>query len=142
MGKIFTITGVSGAGKSTLARGFTLAIPGAKLIISITTRTPRVGDLHGEYSHVSVDEFRELEHEGKFLWTAQYGCTHYGTLVGAVDDVVASSTAVGVMILSPPGVRDLRHHLESGGDIGVHTPVFVTAPPRDEFINGMPIGLL
>ena len=135
MGSILTFTGVSGVGKTTLARGFLAVDSRASLFESTTTRSQRLSDLPGEYRYLAADEFAELETQGGFLWTAKYGDTRYGALRISLDRIIDAPHKIGVMILTPSGVDDLRRHLESIGKLALHVPVFVTEPSREELLQ-------
>ena len=73
-GKLFILSGPSGAGKGTICKRL-LEETELELSISMTTRAPREGEIHGQhYYFVDEDEFvRRIEADG-FLEHAQvYG---------------------------------------------------------------------
>jgi guanylate kinase len=79
-GKLLVISGPSGAGKSTVVAK---AIEGRTDICfstSVTTRSPRPGEVHGrEYFFVNFERFREMVENDELLEHAEYVANRYGT---------------------------------------------------------------
>lgn len=79
-GKLFVISGPSGAGKGTICKKLLEADSNIMLSVSMTTRTPREGEIHGkDYFFVERDEFEQLLFEGGLLEYNQYCDNYYGT---------------------------------------------------------------
>ena len=79
--KLFIFTGPSGVGKGTILADF-FKKSDHKIVysISITTRSPRDGEINGmHYFFVSKDEFEKLIEENAFLEYAKYSENYYGT---------------------------------------------------------------
>lgn len=80
-GFIVLISGPSGVGKGTILNRL-LADPELNLTfsVSMTTRSPREGEIHGKhYFFVTHDEFNEHLKRDNFLEHASFVSNHYGT---------------------------------------------------------------
>ncbi len=79
-GKLFIISSVAGGGKSTLIGMILKKHPECKFSVSVTSRSPRPGDIAGEtYHFVSKEEFETLIEKDNFLeWAVVHG-NYYGT---------------------------------------------------------------
>jgi guanylate kinase len=70
----------SGAGKTTLSRRLREADSNMRLSISVTTRAPRPGEVHGEhYLFATREEFAAMRERGEFLEWAEVFGNSYGT---------------------------------------------------------------
>ena len=80
-GKLFIISGPSGTGKGTICKRLLAMDPEITLSVSVTTREPREGEVHGrEYFFVGRSEYMEMLDRGGLLEHASvYGKTLYGT---------------------------------------------------------------
>lgn len=79
-GSLLVISGPSGVGKGTLVKQVLPQMENLTLSVSMTTRSPRPGEVHGEnYFFVSEEEFLGLKAENAFLEAAVYNGNHYGT---------------------------------------------------------------
>lgn len=87
--KVIFLWWVSGAWKTTMMN-LLLENPQFQRVCSITTRSPRVGEVHGEqYYFVTEDEFQQLVDEDKFLEYAKvHKLAHYGTRLDWIEDVL------------------------------------------------------
>lgn len=79
-GNLFVISGPSGVGKGTLVKEVLPLFQNLTLSVSMTTRSPRPGEIHGvNYFFVSRDEFVSQSEKEAFLEFATYNGNHYGT---------------------------------------------------------------
>ena len=79
-GTLFVISGPSGAGKGTICKKLLEADSNIMLSVSMTTRNPREGEIHGkDYFFVEKHEFEQLLYEGGLLEYNQYCDNYYGT---------------------------------------------------------------
>ena len=78
-GKLYVITGPSGAGKGMICREL-LKDFNNEFSVSMTTREPRKGEVHGrEYYFVTEEEFLRSVDEDNFLEHAKVYDHYYGT---------------------------------------------------------------
>jgi len=103
--EIYIVSAPSGAGKTTLLRRLLTAVPGLRFSISLTTRAPRSGEVHGrEYFFVSPVEFKEMRDRGGLLeWVEQFG--HF---YGTTRDYVSQSLAEGYGVIFDIDVRGAK----------------------------------
>lgn len=79
-GLILVISGFSGVGKGTVVRRMMEEHDNYALSVSVTTRTPREGEVHGkDYFFISEEEFSAMAEEGRLMEWAGYVGRHYGT---------------------------------------------------------------
>ena len=72
-GKLVVISGFSGVGKGTVVNRLLNDYDHYKLSVSMTTRKPRDGEVHGvNYYFVSNEEFEEMIGNGGLLEHAGY----------------------------------------------------------------------
>ena len=78
-GKLYVISGPSGTGKGTICAEILKEI-GNEFSVSMTTRSPRPGEVHGkEYYFVTKEEFEANIAAGGFLEYATVFDNYYGT---------------------------------------------------------------
>lgn len=87
-GLLIVISGPSGAGKGTIYNQI-MATNNYGKSISVTTRSPREGEVDGQHYHFkTVDEYNKLKNSGEFLEYAKVYDNHYGTLKAPIFDMI------------------------------------------------------
>ena len=93
-GMLVIISGPSGSGKGTVVKQLDPAL-GYAVSISVTTRKPREGEVHGrDYFFVSEDEFVRLRSEGALLEHYFYVGNYYGTPRYYVEEQISHGKIV------------------------------------------------
>ncbi|MCL2698934.1 MAG: guanylate kinase [Defluviitaleaceae bacterium] len=93
-GMLIIISGPSGSGKGTVVKRLGKAANYA-LSISMTTRTPREGELHGrDYFFCTEEEFHAKRQAGELLEHALFVGNFYGTPRPYVEEQVEKGKAV------------------------------------------------
>jgi guanylate kinase len=98
---MLVLSSPSGAGKTTLSRRLLESDPGIAMSVSVTTRSPRKGEVDGkDYFFTSSSTFEEMTKTGAFLEHA----TVFGNRYGTPKEPVHLSLAKGMDVL-----RAVRH---------------------------------
>lgn len=134
-GILIVVSGFAGSGKGTLMKRLTGDYDNYALSVSMTTRKPRPGELHGrEYFFVSKEEFEQKIKDGGLIEYAVYVENYYGTPRAYVEEQMAAGKdvvleieiqgalkvkerfpdAVLIFVL-PPSVKELYRRLKDRG---------------------------
>jgi guanylate kinase len=133
--RLTVLSGPSAVGKSTVVEAIRRHNPEVWLSVSVTTRRPRPGEVHGrEYYFVTEPEFKEMAAGGELLEWARYTGNFYGTprvpvserleagiptllevdVVGA-RQVRAAVPGALLVFLAPPSWEELVRRLTARG---------------------------
>ena len=143
-GLLVIISGPSGSGKGTVVKQLQPS-KGYALSVSVTTRTPRAGEVNGhDYFFTSEEEFHKMRGENGLLEHAVYVGNYYGTPRHYVEEQIAIGKVVVLEIevygalqvkekfpeavlifLIPPSLSELERRL-----IGRNTEDAVTIKAR------------
>ncbi|NQT75129.1 MAG: guanylate kinase [Candidatus Omnitrophica bacterium] len=112
-GILFIISAPSGSGKTTLCSGLVDSMGGLSRSISMTTRSPRVGERDGmDYIFIEKEEFLKRKKKNEFLEWAKVFNEYYGTpkryvkhLVAKGQDVLLSIDVQGAMKIKRLGIK-------------------------------------
>ena len=130
-GRLFVLSAPSGSGKSTIKDIVMERMPELIYSVSYTTRPPRPGEVDGrDYNFVTVDDFKAMIEDGRFLEWAEVFGRYYGTGRDWVDshlaagqNVIADLDVVGaasvrrlmpeavLIFMVPPTAAELRRRL-------------------------------
>ncbi len=108
VGKLIILTGPSGVGKGTLMRSLLQRHPQLHYSVSVTTRSPRPGEINGkDYYFVSRREVEQLVAAGELLEWAEFAGNYYGTPKEAVMNQIRSGKKV-ILEIELKGARQIR----------------------------------
>lgn len=108
IGRLIVLTGPSGVGKGTLLRSLLQRHPDLYLSISVTTRSPRPGEINGKhYYFVSRAEFDRMVVNNELLEWAEFAGNCYGTPRRSVEDQIRQGRWV-VLEIELEGARQIR----------------------------------
>ncbi len=107
--RLTVLSGPSGVGKSTVVAELRRTSPQIWLSVSVTTRSPRPGEVDGsDYYFVDDAEFDRLIAEGAMLeWATVYGRHRYGTPRGPVEERLREGTPC-LLEIDVAGARQVR----------------------------------
>lgn len=134
-GLLIVISGPSGAGKGTLCKAWLEKNKNLNLSVSMTTRSPRLGEVDGvNYYFTSVQSFEEMIKNDGFMEYASVYDNYYGTPKKYVEDLLKQGKDVileidiqgalkvkeackeGVFIfIMPPSMEELKNRIKKRG---------------------------
>lgn len=134
-GKLLVISGPSGTGKGTICKQLFDRLENIVFSVSMTTRSPREGEVNGvNYHFVNKESFEEMISQGGFLEYAQVFDNYYGTprqlvmeKLNAGIDVILEIDVQGAMqvkrvfpealliFVLPPSLEELRRRIVGRG---------------------------
>ncbi|MEK8071689.1 guanylate kinase [Rhodococcoides navarretei] len=109
-GRLVVLSGPSGVGKSSVVRLVRSALPELVFSVSVTTRSPRPGEVDGQdYHFVSADEFDRMIADGELLeWASIHGgLQRSGTPAAPVEAALEAGSPV-LLELDLAGARAVR----------------------------------
>jgi guanylate kinase len=122
MGALIVLTGPSGVGKGTLLRSLLQRHPELYLSISVTTRSPRPGEIDGKnYYFVSRSAFERLVANGELLEWAEFAGNLYGTPRYAVEEQIRHGNRV-ILEIELQGARQIRKNFPDALQIFILPP--------------------
>lgn len=125
-GKIFIVSAPSGTGKTTILKRIVKEIPNLYFSVSVTTRKPREGEVHGvDYYFVSFEEVLEMFKNKELLEWAMVHGNFYGTPVWEVENKINSGKNVIVDVDVKGFMKIKRRYPEA-------ISVFIVPPSIEE----------
>ncbi len=108
-GKLIVLTGPSGVGKGTLLRSLLQRHSELVLSISVTTRSPRPGEVEGKsYFFVDRDKFQQMIETEELLEWAEFAGNLYGTPRLPVIENIKQGKLV-ILEIELHGARQIKH---------------------------------
>lgn len=110
-GKLILLLGPSGVGKGTIRALLKAHHPEYVFPPSVTTRTPRPGEVDGDnYFFISHETFQDKLQKHEFLeWASPHGLEYYGTLI----DPIREALQQGKIVVREIDLKGLRTVLET-----------------------------
>lgn len=107
-GRLIVLTGPSGVGKGTLVRSLLQSHPELYLSVSVTTRSPRPGEINAKhYYFVSREQFDMMIAQEQLLEWAQFAGNCYGTPRKQVEEKIQQGKSV-LLEIELEGARQIR----------------------------------
>lgn len=129
-GKLLVISGPSGAGKSTVVAKTIEGRTDICFSTSVTTRSPRPGEVHGrEYFFVNFERFREMVENDELLEHAEYVANRYGTPRSYVEKRLDEGMNV-LLDIEVQGARQVRRKMPEAILIFIAPPSLVELERR------------
>jgi guanylate kinase len=124
-GRLFILSAPAGTGKTTLVRMLTEEFPCVVASISLTTRSPRDGEVDGvDYFFVTKENFEAKIRAGEFLEHVELYGERYGTSRSWVESQLNEGKHV-ILVIDVQGARLLRNQVDA-------VTIFVSPPSMEE----------
>jgi len=129
IGDVTVISGPSAVGKGTLVQALLAAHPEVWLSVSVTTRSPRPGEIDGRHYHfISDAEFDQLvATDGLLEWATVHGTDRYGTPAAPALAAVEQGKQV-ILEIEIQGARQVKQRLP-------HCRMVFIAPPSPQTLQ-------
>lgn len=123
---VFVISAPSGSGKSTLVQRLMERVPDLQFSTSVTTRTPRAGEVPGEsYDFVSREDFLAMRDRDELLEWAEVFGNFYGTSRLVLDRAAERGRDL-ILDIDVQGAAQLKEKLPKA------VTIFILPPSRQE----------
>ena len=124
-GLLFILSSPSGAGKTTISRALLERDSQLAMSVSVTTRTPRPGEVDGkDYHFISTSEFDRMVEDQELLEYAKVFRNNYGTPLRPVEEALANSQDI-IFDIDWQGTQQLKQKL-----VNDLVTVFILPPTR------------
>jgi len=125
-GRLIVLTGPSGVGKGTLVRSLLQRYSQLYLSVSVTTRSPRPGEVEGQhYYFITRSEFLQMVEANELLEWAEFAANFYGTPINSVKQGIQEGKSV-VLEIELEGARQIRNTFPEA------LRIFILPPSWDE----------
>ncbi|MGH3329772.1 MAG: guanylate kinase [Nocardioidaceae bacterium] len=128
--RLTVLAGPTAVGKGTVAADIRRNHPEVWISVSVTTRTPRPGEVHGRhYWFVTEAEFDDLVARGELLeWAVVHGSARYGTPRKPVEEALAAGRPA-LLEIDLQGARQVRQSMADAFF------VFLAPPSWEELVR-------
>ena len=129
--RLMVVSGASGSGKSTVVKHLAAHPAISPLVsVSVTTREPRPGELHGrEYYFLSREEFEGLKAADELLEYAEVHGNAYGTPAGPVMKQI-NEGGLAILEIDVQGARQVKERMPNSVFVFIHAPDMATLEAR------------
>jgi len=129
--RLMVVSGASGSGKSTVVKRLAEHPALSPLVsVSVTTREPRPGEVHGrEYYFLSREEFEKLRDANELLESAEVHGNAYGTPAGPVLKQIGAG-GLAILEIDVQGARQVKERMPNSVFVFIHTPDMATLEAR------------
>jgi guanylate kinase len=129
-GRLIVLTGPSGVGKGTLMRSLLKRHPELYFSVSVTTRSPRPGEVEGKhYYFTSRSKFEQMVADGELLEWAEFAGNYYGTPRQPVEQHIQQGQWV-ILEIELQGARQIRQTFPEAMQIFILPPSLVELEQR------------
>ncbi len=128
-GILYCLVGAAGSGKTSLGARLLELFPGSlRRNISVTSRQPRDGEVHGQnYHFISEQDFQQrIEQDLFFEWEKTHG-NYYGTLKSSIEQALEDGVDLLLDI-------DIRGSLSLQKAFPRNTTIVFIAPPSHQVL--------
>ncbi len=128
--RLTVLAGPTAVGKGTVAAAVRAGHPEVWISVSVTTRKPRPGEVHGRhYYFVGDQEFDALVADGRLLeWAVVHKAARYGTPRGPVEQALAEGRPA-LLEIDLQGARQVRETMPEA------LFVFLKPPSWEELVR-------
>jgi guanylate kinase len=128
--RLTVLAGPTAVGKGTVAAEIRKNHPEIWISVSVTTRSPRPGEVHGRhYWFVTDEEFDRMVDKGELLeWAVVHKAARYGTPRRPVEEVLAAGKSA-LLEIDLQGARQVRRTMPDA------LFVFLKPPSWDELVR-------
>lgn len=128
-GLLLVVSGPSGVGKGTICKELFKTSKNLNLSISVTTRAPREGEVHGQnYFFISKEAFEKMIENDELLEYAQVYDNYYGTPKDFVMDQINGGKDI-LLEIDIQGALQVKNRCSEG------VFVFIVPPSMEELRN-------
>lgn len=122
-GRLIVLTGPSGVGKGTLLKSLIQRHKDVLFLsVSVTTRSPRPGEVDGKnYHFVTRPQFERMVAQGEFLEWAEFAGNCYGTPRKPVEEKIREGKWV-ILEIELDGARQIRRSFPGAFQIFIAPP--------------------
>lgn len=105
---LLVLSGPSGVGKTTITKALVEHGWGGYILVTVTTRRPRAGEVEGIHYHFrTIQQFQHMVEQGELLEHAEVHGNWYGTPATPVRQQLAAGVDV-IMTIDPQGAQKIR----------------------------------
>lgn len=123
-GRLLVVAGPSGSGKSSVVKELLDRLD-VDFSVSVTTRLPRPGEVHGEhYDFISRRDFEQMIEDDELLEWALYNNRYYGTPAAPIEEALTADRDI-LLEIDIQGARQVRDKMPEA-------VMFFIAPPSLE----------